>query len=126
MIEHMELAGLVDVARTGGPRYFLSLHDVLLCPDDASEAEADRHERALIERFDGVITSSAEDQRLLGATASCLVANGFVDDSVSTYVPSSGRRSVLFVGPFRASINGKASRDSPRSSIPASNCWSRA
>jgi glycosyltransferase involved in cell wall biosynthesis len=77
----------------------------LLQPDDPREQAADRHELACMRRYDGLIVSSAEDQVLLGCLSSCLVANG-IDISLSDdYVPSTGKRAILFVGPFRAPIN---------------------
>lgn len=105
IVEHMELGALVDVPTIHKPVWLLSLQDVLLQPDDPREQAADRHELACMRRYDGLIVSSAEDQLLLGCLSSCLVANG-IDISLSDdYVPSTGKRAILFVGPFRAPIN---------------------
>jgi GT2 family glycosyltransferase len=108
MVEHAELAGLIDAARDRTEKWVLSLHDVLLEPDNPASAHADRIERALIDRYDGIVVSSPEDRRLLGTVDSRLVVNGFDESLVERYRPSTGSRSILFVGPFRTLINWQA------------------
>jgi GT2 family glycosyltransferase len=76
LMEYMELGGLIDISPAHRPKYILSIHDVLLCPGDPSQAEADRFESGLIDRFDGLVVSSVEDQALLGNRAARLVPNG--------------------------------------------------
>jgi GT2 family glycosyltransferase len=104
LVEHMELAGLVQAKLVHRPRFILHLHDVLLSPGVPTEASADRFESGLIRKFDGVVVCSREDQALLDV-GSRLVPNGFAEDNRLPYVASRGRRSILFVGPFRAPNN---------------------
>ena len=104
LIEHMELAELVDVDVDRRPPFLLNLQDVLLTPEDPDGAAADRHELNLIDRFDALIVCSSEDQALLGSRASVLVRNGCDLQLSAAYRPSSGRN-ILFIGPFRAPIN---------------------
>ena len=51
VVEHMELAGVINISTVHRPKFILSLQDVLLSPSDSSQAEADRFESALIDRF---------------------------------------------------------------------------
>lgn len=106
IVEHMELAGLIDALGPDRPPCILSLQDVLLQPGDPAQAAADAVERVLIARYEGVIVCSGEDQALLGDIASVLVGNG-CDCAPEGYVPSQGRV-LLFAGPFRAEINWRA------------------
>ncbi len=105
VVEHAELAGLVEGRHDVRPRFALDLHDVLLAPDDPAQRAADRFEGALLDRFDDLLVCSEEDQALLGARRSLLVPNGFDPTLLDGYRPSAGRRSLLFVGPFRALNN---------------------
>lgn len=107
IVEHMELAGLVDALGADRPPCILNLQDVLLQPDDPAQAAADAAERALIARYDAVIVCSPEDQALLGDLASTLVANGCDGALAGDYRPSQGH-DLLFAGPFRADINWRA------------------
>jgi GT2 family glycosyltransferase len=104
IVEHMELAGLVETEIQPRPRFLLNLPDVLLQPADPAQREADRRELALMDRFDAIVVSSLEDQCLLDPRKSILVANGCDAPDGAAYRPSSGCR-LLFVGPFRAAIN---------------------
>ena len=104
VVEHVELAALIR-SRTTQSAYVLSLHDVLLSPHEPEEADADAFELDLMDRFDGLVVSSPEDQAVLGARSSCLVVNGVDARMMDRYVPSTGSKSILFVGPFRAPNN---------------------
>lgn len=110
LVEHMELAELVDLRIDQRPPFILNLQDVLLTPEDPAAAATDRHELGLIDRFDALIVCSAEDQALLGSRASVLVRNGCDLKLSAGYRPSSGRN-ILFLGPFRAPINWEGIRD---------------
>lgn len=105
LVEHMELAALIESAPADRPKFILSLQDVLLCPDNPREVESDRFELQLIDRFDGIVVSSDEDQQLLGSRISRLVINGFDANLLTHYRPSRGSQSILFVGPFRVPNN---------------------
>jgi len=111
LVEHMELAGLVAIRPAPRPAFILSLHDVLLSPDDPRAAAADRFEARLIDRFDGLVVCSPEDQALLGARPARLVRNGYDRALIDDYAPSAGSRRILFVGPFRAPNNWRGVRD---------------
>ena len=105
LVEHIELAGLIDAVPQPRPPFILTLQDVLLEPGDPEGAEADRFEGALMDRFDGLVVCSAEDQALLGARACRLVPNGVDAGPAHAYTPSASQRTILFVGPFRAQNN---------------------
>jgi GT2 family glycosyltransferase len=109
LIEHMELAELVQLDLHPRPPLLLNLQDVLLQPDDPGQAQADRHERTLIEAFDARVVCSPEDQALLGDIDSILVSNGCDAALATDYRPSNGRN-ILFAGPFRAPINWEGIR----------------
>lgn len=118
IVEHMELAGLVDGIDAPRPRCILNLQDVLLQPGDPAQAAADAAERALIARYDQVVVCSAEDQALLGAIPSVLVANGCDPGLADDYAPSQGGE-LLFAGPFRAAINWRAITEFLQQAWPA-------
>jgi len=101
----MELGIPVDLPLHHRPAFVLTLQDVLLQPDDPSQCEADNFESDLMKRFDGLVVSSEEDQRLLGNISSQLVINGVDLEFANAYEPSYGKHSILIIGPFRASIN---------------------
>ena len=103
ILEYMELGGLVDLKSTLRPPFILSLQDVLLQPDDPAQARQDRYELDLVDKFEGLIVTSKEDQALLGVRESRLIPNGV--DLPKSYVSSAGRRDILFVGPFRSLNN---------------------
>ncbi len=105
LVEHMELASLIDALGPQRPPCLLTLQDVLLQPDDPAQRAADVAERALIARHDGVVVCSPEDQALLGGGV--LVANGCDPALAAAYQPSGGTE-LLFAGPFRAEINWRA------------------
>jgi len=111
VVEHMELAGLVATRCAPRPPFILSLHDVLLAPDDPRAAAADRFEARLIDRFDGLVVCSPEDRALLGGRPARLVRNGYDRDRVDGYAPSAGSRRILFIGPFRAPNNWRGIRE---------------
>jgi GT2 family glycosyltransferase len=117
LVQHMELGGLVDVEHR--PAFILDMHDVLLCPGDTREAEADRYETELMDRFDGLIVSSPEDQALLGGRRSRLVPNGADLHPERGYTPSAGNHDILFMGPFRADANWVGIRDFLERAYPA-------
>lgn len=117
LIEHMELAGLVDLEIDERPPFVLNLQDVLLTPDEPAAAATDRHELDLIDRFDALVVCSAEDQALLRARDSVLVRNGCDVNLAASYQPSEGRN-ILFLGPFRAPINWDGIRDFVASVYP--------
>lgn len=98
-IEHMELAGLIDL-RPVAPQaaWVLILHDVLLSGNGRRSRE-DIFEDSLIRRFDAAAVCSAEDAALLPGRAR-LVLNG-VDYRPDAYSSSRGSNVVLFPGPFR-------------------------
>jgi len=106
LIEHMELAPLIETREQcrWQPPFWLSLQDVLLQPDEPSQADADHTELALIDRYQQLIVCSPEDQALLAGRDSELVPNGCDPVPREKYRPSCGRN-ILFVGPFRAEIN---------------------
>ena len=106
LIEHMELAPLIE---TRGqcrwqPPFWLSLPDVLLQPDEPTQATADLAELALIDQYQKLLVCSPEDQALVEGRDSVLVPNGCDPIPRVDYRPSTGRN-ILFVGPFRAEIN---------------------
>ena len=103
ILEYMELGGLVDIKSTFRPPFILTLQDVLLQPDDPAQAEQDRYEQDLMDKFEGLVVTSKEDQVLLGDRESSLIPNGV--DLPRSYVSSAGRRDILFVGPFRSLNN---------------------
>lgn len=117
ILEYMELAGLVDARVDFQVPFILTLHDVLLRPDDPSQAEEDQYEQALIDQFDGVVVCSKEDQELLGPRDSRLIPNGL--DLLESYKPSAGSKEILFVGPFRAPINWEGIEAFVRDVFPA-------
>lgn len=116
LVEHMELAGLIDTLGAQRPPCMLNLQDVLLQPDDPSQRAADAAERALIARFDAVVVCSDEDRALLGGGV--LVANGCDATLAAGYRPSTGAE-LLFAGPFRAEINWRAAVEFLRYAWPA-------
>lgn len=116
LVEHMELAGLIDALGPQRPACVLSLQDVLLQPDDPAQWPADVAERALIARFDGVVVCSEEDRALLGDGV--LVANGCDATLAAGYRPSIGAE-LLFAGPFRAGINWRAAIEFLQMAWPA-------
>ena len=101
MLEYIELAGLIDLRQR--ERWFLSLHDVLLS-GTAQNAAADRYERALIRQFDEVTVCSPEDAALIPDRRVRIVPNGMHIDPAA-HVPSTARQGILFMGPFRYSLN---------------------
>lgn len=113
LIEHMELAPLIDVrdslpAALRATPFALSMHDVLLTPDDPRAAAVDQAEAALLNRYDALVASAAEDQALLGGLCSSLIINGVDAALIDGYQPSQNDQQpprVLFIGPFRAPIN---------------------
>ncbi len=111
LIEHMELGALVEITPAQRPPFILSLQDVLICPDDPSQRAADQFELSLVDRFDGIVVCSAEDQALLGSRKSRLVANGVDLALARGYVSSRGKRGILFMGPFRAPNNWDGIRE---------------
>ena len=111
VVEHMELAGLVASRCAPRPPFILSLHDVLLSAGDPGAAAADRYEARLIDRFDGIVVCSPEDQALLGGRPARLVRNGYDRERIGRYAPSAGSRRILFIGPFRAPNNWHGIRD---------------
>jgi glycosyltransferase involved in cell wall biosynthesis len=56
-----------------------------------------------MDKFEGLVVTSKEDQVLLGDRESSLIPNGV--DLPRSYVSSAGRRDILFVGPFRSLNN---------------------
>lgn len=116
LVEHMELAGLVDALGPQRPPCVLNLQDVLLQPDDPAQRAADAAERTLIGRFEGVVVCSPEDQALLGGGV--LVANGCDATLADGYQPSAGAQ-ILFAAPFRAAINWQAAVEFLRLAWPA-------
>jgi glycosyltransferase involved in cell wall biosynthesis len=105
LIENMELGDLINIETRSSPAFILSLHDVLLQPNDPLQAGADAFELGLIDRFDGRVVCSREDAALLGNRASCVVDNGYDFTNRHAYQPSKGTQRIVFVGPFRAAIN---------------------
>ena len=103
ILEYMELGGLVDIESRSRPPFILTLQDVLLEPDNPAQADADRFEQEVMDRFEGLVVTSKEDQALLGNRESRLIPNGV--DLPRSYVSSAGRRDILFVGPFQSSNN---------------------
>ncbi|MGA7413080.1 MAG: glycosyltransferase family 4 protein [Bryobacteraceae bacterium] len=101
-IEYVELAGLVE-GRDQETMWLLDAHDVLLSGTE-EVSEADRHEWNLIKQFDGVLTCSPEDAKLLSRDNVFVVPNA-ADEETRPYVPSGGSRALLFVGPFRSLQN---------------------
>lgn len=97
-IEHVELSGLrVPSAQPS----LIVAHDVLLtdgdvCPDDAVE-------RTHLASFGAVVVCSGEDAALLAPLRATVVPNGAVVDGCCG--PSTGRRNLLFAGPFRYAPN---------------------
>lgn len=100
-VEYIELAGLANQGKRHG-RWIISLHDVLL--SEQAETPADQYEKALISRFDEVIVCSHEDAALIPDRSALIVPNG-TDIDQHAYVSSVGSRSILFMGPFRYSLN---------------------
>jgi glycosyltransferase involved in cell wall biosynthesis len=105
VVEHEELSDLINIKATWQPKFILDLHDVLLCPGNPLQEEADLFVTDLMNRFDGLVVSSSEDQKLLGDCSSHIVPNGYDMDLSKFYTSSKGNRSLLFMGPFRAAIN---------------------
>ena len=116
LIEYVELAGLVD-QRTADSRWVLDLHDVLI---DGNDRDADAHEAVLIDAFDAVVVTSAEDQRLLGGGQ--LVENG-VSLKDLRQPPSSDDGVILFAGPFRYPPNVAGIRDFAANAFPLLVQW---
>ncbi len=100
-VEYVELAALAGKA-TSRALWFLTLHDVLLSqPGDSPE---DAFELARMRPYAGIITCCAEDAALLRRPNVHVVPNG-VESSGRPHVPSRGRTSLLFIGPFRYALN---------------------
>ena len=98
-IEFIELAALIERKKNGKP-WVLTLHDVLLSGSPPDSSPVDIYERQLIEKFDRVIACCEEDAALLCRDGVRVVPNGASIDATS-YLPSAGCHSVLFLGPFR-------------------------
>ncbi len=103
-IEHVELAGLVNVRKGSPPFWILNLHDVFLSENAPGESREDRYELDLIKHFDAVICCSSEDASLLGRSDVTVVPNG-VDMSAAGYEPSPALPRILFIGPSRSPQN---------------------
>jgi len=102
-VEYVELAGLVE-SRSSGTLWLLDLHDVLLAEEPNEFSDLDRYEWNLIRQFDGVLTCSIEDARLLPRENVFVVPNA-ANPEARPYVPSGDSRRLLFVGPFRSPQN---------------------
>ena len=100
-VEFVELAKLVE-AREGAAPWFLTLHEVLL--ESGGLSEEDLFENEWIGRHDAVITCSPEDAALLRHRDVLVAPNG-VEMRGNVYVPSRGRRTIAFLGPFRYQPN---------------------
>jgi GT2 family glycosyltransferase len=97
-IEFIELAGLAR-AIAGDTPAILDLHDVLASGSPEGNA-ADRYESDLVNQFDAVLVCSREDAALVRHGDVTVVANGAAKPAKPN-CSSSGRRSILFLGPFR-------------------------
>lgn len=117
VVEHMELAPLIEVDLPYRPRFVLNLADVLLTPEDLRAAHVDAAERALIAHYDGVVASSAEDLALLDHPRSVLAGNGCDPDAAADYMPSKGATIACFA-PARAKVNWLGIRDFVREAWP--------
>jgi GT2 family glycosyltransferase/glycosyltransferase involved in cell wall biosynthesis len=91
--EHIEVSGL---KAPPGPRSLLVAHDVLISGENI---EADQDELKRLDAFDAVVVCSEEDARLVPSRHVDIVRNGAMFDVPCE--PSSGRRTLLFAGPFR-------------------------
>ncbi|HSB13923.1 MAG TPA: glycosyltransferase [Bryobacteraceae bacterium] len=96
-VEFVELAKLVE-AREGAAPWFLTLHEVLL--ESGGRPEEDSFEKEWIARYDAAIVCSPEDAALLHHREVLVAPNG-VEMRGDVYVPSRGRRTIAFLGPFR-------------------------
>ena len=103
-IEHVELAGLIDVREGENTAWVLNLHDVLLSGEAPGTGEEDRYELDLIGRYDSLICCSREDASLLNQSNVVIIPNG-VDFASVRYEPSPLLPRILFIGPWRVSQN---------------------
>lgn len=118
LVEHMELAPLIEEDLPYRPRFVLNLPDVLLTPEDPRAAAIDASERALIARYDAVVASSAEDLALLDDPRAVLAGNGCDPEVAGDHTPSAGATIVCFA-PARAEINWLGMRAFVRQAWPA-------
>jgi glycosyltransferase involved in cell wall biosynthesis len=95
-VEHIEAAGLIGMR--GEQPWLISLHDVTRSA--AGDDPADHHEQTLLQRYDAVVATSAEDLALLDHPMTRLVENGSAIDP-RDYRPSPDAGPVLFIGAFR-------------------------
>jgi len=98
-IEHEELLGLVDI-KTDSLPWVAGLHDVNTSDNDAENTYVDN----LLEKYDGVISCSKEDFKLLKGCNKTLIENGIKPSQNSKYRPSFGLV-LLMVVPFRYQPN---------------------
>ncbi len=98
-VEFLELAKLTDV-KQGPIPWLLTLHEAWISTDRSAATTEDRHQAALIAKFDAVITCSEEDARLVDHPVINVVPNG-ADIHAAPYVPSPESAPILFIGPFR-------------------------
>ncbi|HEX3124074.1 MAG TPA: glycosyltransferase, partial [Rhodanobacteraceae bacterium] len=114
-VEFMELAALA-AARTGRARWLLALHDVYLSGNPPSspqppalgphqDASSDAAQRTAMERFDALTVCSAEDAKLLPASAPVTMIGNGATDRRKAYRPSPESPRLLFMGPFRYAQN---------------------
>lgn len=96
-IEFLELAQLIE-ERSNHSRWILTLHDVE--PDSVS-ATGGLHD--LLSKYDGVVTCTDDDRRLLDPIEATLVPNGAQDRRQNT--SPSPENHLLFLGPFRYAPN---------------------
>lgn len=97
-IEFMEASRLVEERLPGIP-FVLSLHDVYL--DGGAD---DAVQRAILQRYDSVLTCSEEDAQWLAGLPHQVVANG-ATDRCGQMPPSPDSKRILFMGPFRYAPN---------------------
>lgn len=104
LVEHAELLGLVDQRRPG-ERWISDLHDV-----DFEAVGTDNDDvtgRALLDRFDAILATSAEDMAVLRHPRSLLVPNGAAVDP-HKWKPSRSEDLLMFVAAMRHSPNRHA------------------
>lgn len=102
-LEFVELAKLADL-KQGPIPWLLTLHEAWTSKGASAATAEERHETALVGKFDAVITCSTEDAQLVDHPNVHVVPNG-AEVCASYYVPSPESAPILFIGPFRYQPN---------------------
>jgi GT2 family glycosyltransferase len=104
LIEHLELAPLKEDYDGDSTPWVLTLHEAPFPEERAAFTEADRMDQRWLECYDAVVACSMEDASTLDHREVHIIPNG-LSLPRTTRRDSRGRRSILFLGPFRYQPN---------------------